>query len=127
MSMFLFALVLVNPFGFASPSLAPNASASLGPNVSVQYRQNQYQNHHAMNQPYRHRRNSRNIGHAYSHAGNSAGRGGKLFGKNISRAKPLKAGKEFGRGMGGFGKGIGKGTGLTGRKAGMTTKRAVTP
>ena len=122
MSMFLFALVLANPFGFASPSLGPNVT-----NVTVQNRQNQYQNHHAMYESYRRRRNSRSIGHAYSHAGNSAGRGGKLFGKNIARAKPLKAGKEFGRGMGGFGKGIGKGTGLTGKKAGMTTKRTVTP
>jgi hypothetical protein len=74
----------------------------------------------------RHRRH-RGIGHAYKNAGKSAGHGGKRFGKNMARGRPLRAGKEFGKGMGGFGKHTGKGTARTGKKVGKKVKQAVTP
>jgi hypothetical protein len=74
----------------------------------------------------RHRRH-RGIGHAYKSAGKSAGRGGKRFGKNMARGRPIRAGKEFGKGMGGFGKHTGKGTARTGKKVGKKVKTAVTP
>ena len=55
------------------------------------------------------------------------GRGGKGFGKNISKGKPLKAGKDLGKGAGGFGKGVGKGTAGVGKKIGHKTKKVFTP
>ena len=73
------------------------------------------------------RRRHRGIGHAYKHAGTSAGRGSKHFAKNVAHGKPIKGGKEFGKGMGGFGKYTGKGTARTGKKVGKTVKHAVTP
>lgn len=106
-SMFLFAILLVLPFIFAGSSLRANASLQ-DPNPN--------QNRRVMNVPQRRRRTGRDvarrkhrgIGHAYKGGGKSAGRGGKRFGKNISRGKPVKGGKELGKGMGGFGKGSGK-------------------
>ena len=75
----------------------------------------------------RDRRKHRGIGHAYKSAGKSAGRGGKRFGKNIARGKPIKGGKELGKGMGGFGKHTGKGTARVAKKVGRKIKHAVTP
>ncbi len=126
-SMFIFAILLVLPFVFAGSSLRANAS--------LQDQQNPNQNRRVMNVPQRRRRTGRDvarrkhrgIGHAYKGGGKSAGRGGKRFGKNISRGKPVKGGKELGKGMGGFGKGVGKGTGRTGRKVGRKLKHALTP
>src|SRR6266496_2241594 len=123
-SMFLFVMSLALPFAFAGSSLRANAS--------VQDPQNQDQNRRVMHVPHRRRRTGRDlarrkhrgIGHAYKHGGKSAGRGGKRFGKNIWRGKPVTGGKELGRGMGGFGKGVGKGTGRTGRKVGRKVKHA---
>ena len=126
-SMFLFTILLVLPFAFVGPSLRANAS--------VQDQQNQDQKRGVMYVPHRRRRTGRDvarrkhrgIGHAYKQGGKSAGRGGKRFGKNISRGKPVKGGKELGKGMGGFGKGVGKGTGRTGKKVGRKVKHALTP
>ena len=120
--MFLFTILLVLPFTFACSSLRVNASV-------------QDQNRRVLQVPHRRRRTGRDvarrkhrgIGHAYKYGGKSAGRGGKRFAKNISRGKPVKGGRELGRGMGGFGKGVGKGTGRTGRKVGRKVKQAVTP
>lgn len=74
---------------------------------------------------------SRGIGSAFSQAGKSAGRGGARFGKNIARGRVLRAGKELGKGMGGFGKHTGIGMGRVGKRTGQTvgraTKRAFTP
>ncbi len=125
-SIFLFAfLFFVLQSAFAGSSLQANANAQ------------DPQNHerHVMYVPYRRRRTGsdvarrkhRGIGHAYKQGGTSAGRGGKHFARNISRGKPLKAGKELGKGMGGFGKGVGKGTGRTGRKVGSEVKHTVAP
>lgn len=75
----------------------------------------------------RDKRKHRGIRHAYKQAGKSAGRGGKRFGKNVAHGKPIKGGKEFGKGMGGFGKHTGKGTARVGKKVGKTIKHAVTP
>ena len=126
-SMFVLAVLFALPYAFAGRSLRAN--------TSVQDQQNQNQNRRVMHVPYRRRRSGRDIarrkhrgiGHAYKQGGKSAGRGGARFGKNISRGKPLKAGKELGKGMGGFGKGVGKGTGRTGKKVGRKVKHAVTP
>jgi hypothetical protein len=74
----------------------------------------------------RDRRRSKSIGSAFKRAGLSAGRGGKLFGKNIAKGKPIVAGREFGKGMGGFGKHSGKGFGRTGKKIGKSVKRVFT-
>lgn len=52
-------------------------------------------------------------GHSFKKSGTSAGRGGSDFGKNISHGKPIKAGRHFGKGIGGFGKNLGKGVGKT--------------
>jgi len=68
----------------------------------------------------------RGIGHAYKHAGISAGRGAKRFGKYLARGRVLKAGKEFGKGMGGFGKGVGIGTARTGKKTARAIRHAFT-
>jgi len=120
-------MLLALPVAFAASSLRANAS--------VQDQQNQDQKRRVLQVPHRRRRTGRDvarrkhrgIGHAYKYGGKSAGRGGKRFAKNISRGKPVKGGRELGRGMGGFGKGVGKGTGRTGRKVGRKVKQAVTP
>lgn len=96
---------------------------------------NQDQNKRKLHVPRRHRRHRKGqdvkrhkgIGHAYKQGGKSAGRGGKRFGKNIAHGKPVKGGKELGKGMGGLGKGVGKGTGRAGKKVGRKIKHAVTP
>jgi hypothetical protein len=96
-SMFLFTILLVLLFAFVGSSLRANAS--------VQDQQNQDQNRRVMHVPHRRRRTGRDvarrkhrgIGHAYKHGGESAGRGGKRFGKNISRGKPLKVEKNWAR------------------------------
>lgn len=101
----------------------------------VQDQQNQVanQNKRKLHVPQRGRRRHRDtqrhsgIGHAYKGAGKSAGHGSKRFARNVRHGKPVKGGKEFGKGMGGFGKGVGKGTGRTGKKVGTTVKHAVTP
>jgi hypothetical protein len=56
------------------------------------------------------------IKNAFARSGRSAGRGGKLFGKNIAKGRPVRAGKEFGKGMGGFGKHFGKGMSRTAKR-----------
>ena len=58
----------------------------------------------------------RGIRSAFKKAGKSAGHGGKRFGQNMARGRPVRAGKEFGKGMGGFGKHTGKGVGRTMRR-----------
>jgi hypothetical protein len=58
----------------------------------------------------------RGIRSAFKKAGKSAGRGGKHFGQNMAQGRPVRAGKEFGKGMGGFGKHTGKGVGRTMRR-----------
>ena len=74
----------------------------------------------------RDRRRSKSIGGAFKNAGLSAGRGAKLFGKNIAKGKPIVAGREFGKGMGGFGKHSGKGFARTGKKTAKSIKKAFT-
>ncbi len=56
------------------------------------------------------------IRHSFKKAGKSAGRGGKRFGQNMARGRPVRAGKHLGKGMGGFGKHTGKGIGKTMRR-----------
>ncbi len=73
------------------------------------------------------RRKRRGIRRSYRRAGVSAGRGGKRFGRHIAHGRPIKGGKEFGKGMGGFGKHTGKGTAGVGKKVGRKVKHAVTP
>ena len=58
----------------------------------------------------------RGIRSAFKEAGKSAGRGGKGFGLNIARGRPIRAGKHLGKGMGGFGKHTCKGIGRTMRR-----------
>jgi hypothetical protein len=66
------------------------------------------------------RRRRRGIKSAFARAGRSAGRGGRRFGQNMARGRPVRAGKELGKGMGGFGKHTGKGIA-------RSVRRAVTP
>lgn len=66
------------------------------------------------------RRRSRGIKSAYARAGRGAGRGGKRFGQNIAKGRPIRAGKEMGKGMGTFGK-------YTGKGVARTTKRIFRP
>ncbi len=73
------------------------------------------------------RRRHRGIGHAYGRAGRSAGRGSKRLASNTVHGRPVRGGKEFGKGMGGFGKHTGIGTARVGKKVGGGIKRAVTP
>lgn len=63
----------------------------------------------------------------FKEAGKSAGRGGKRLGRNMADGRPVRGGKEFGKGMGGFGKHVGIGTGKIGKRIGKATKRAFTP
>ena len=111
--------------------------ASFARALAVQDQQNQNTNQdqtkRKLHVPHRrHRKGSdvrkhKGIGHAYKQGGKSAGRGGKRFGKNIAHGKPVKGGKELGKGVGGLGKGVGKGTGRAGKKVGSKIKHAVTP
>lgn len=64
----------------------------------------------------RDRGRGRGIRHSFKRAGKSAGRGGKRFGTNMAQGRPVRAGKELGKGMGGFGKHTGKGVGKTMRR-----------
>lgn len=66
------------------------------------------------------RRKGRGIKSAFARAGRGAGRGGKRFGQNMARGRPVRAGKELGKGMGTFGKHTGKGIA-------RSVRRAVTP
>jgi len=67
-------------------------------------------------------RRGQGIGSAYRRAGRSAVRGGSRFGKNIGRGRPVRAGKQLGKGVGGFGKHVGIGTARVGRKIGRSVK-----
>lgn len=49
------------------------------------------------------------VGATFANAGRQAGSGSKAAASEITKGKPVAAGKEFGKGMGRFGKGIGKG------------------
>lgn len=69
----------------------------------------------------------RGIGGSFKEAGKSAGRGGKRLGQNMADGRPVRGGKEFGKGMGGFGKHVGMGTGKIGKRVGKATRRALTP
>lgn len=62
------------------------------------------------------RRRSRGIKGAFARAGRGAGRGGKRFGQNMAKGRPVRAGKELGKGMGTFGKYTGKGLGRTAKR-----------
>ena len=91
--------------------------------------QNQNANHNT-NRRRRHvtrRHRRQGIKEDYAGAGKSAGHGGKRFGKNIKHGRPVKAGKELGKGMGDMGKGVGHGTKQVGKKVGKGIKKAVTP
>ena len=66
------------------------------------------------------RRRGRGIKSAFARAGRGAGRGGRRFGQNMARGRPVRAGKELGKGMGTFGKHTGKGVA-------RSVRRAVTP
>jgi hypothetical protein len=66
------------------------------------------------------RRRGRGIKSAFARAGRGAGRGGKRFGQNMAKGRPVRAGKELGKGMGTFGK-------YTGKGVGRTAKRVFTP
>jgi hypothetical protein len=118
-----FALLVIE-----SPSSLARANAFQNSNSSTTTNTNR-----KMNVPHRRRhvstdrRKHKGIGHAYKGAGKSAARGGKRFGKNIRHGKPIKGGRELGRGMGGMGKGVGKGTGRVGRKVGHKIKKVVKP
>lgn len=46
---------------------------------------------------------------SFANAGRQAGSGSKAAAHEITKGKPVAAGKEFGKGMGRFGKDIGKG------------------
>lgn len=73
------------------------------------------------------RRRHRGIGHAYGRAGRSAARGASRLARYTAQGRPVRGGKHFGKGMGGFGKHAGKGTARVGKKIGRGFKRAVTP
>jgi hypothetical protein len=62
------------------------------------------------------RRRHRGIKHEYKESGLSVGHGGRRFGKHMKHGRPLHAGAQFGRGMGGFGKHFGKGTARVGKR-----------
>ncbi|HEX8143498.1 MAG TPA: hypothetical protein VF553_12935 [Pyrinomonadaceae bacterium] len=66
------------------------------------------------------RRRGRGIKSAFARAGRGARRGGKRFGQNMARGRPVRAGKELGKGMGTFGK-------YTGKGVARSVRRAVTP
>jgi len=58
----------------------------------------------------------RGIKSAFARAGRGAGRGGKRFGQNMAKGRPVRAGKELGKGMGTFGKYTGKGVARTAKR-----------
>jgi hypothetical protein len=65
--------------------------------------------------------------HAYGQAGKHYGQGGKRFGKNIRHGKPIKGGKELGKGVGKGSKNVGQGTARVTKKVARKVKHAVTP
>ena len=65
--------------------------------------------------------------HAYGQAGKNYGRGGKRFAKNIRHGKPVKGGKELGKGVGHGSKNVGQGTARVTKKVAHKVKHAVTP
>ncbi|HEV7859138.1 MAG TPA: hypothetical protein VGO91_11020 [Pyrinomonadaceae bacterium] len=69
----------------------------------------------------------RGIRGSFKEAGNSAGKGGKRLGQDMGDGRPVRGGKEFGKGMGGFGKHVGIGSGKIGKRVGKATRRALTP
>jgi len=84
------------------------------------------------------RARNRSIGSAYRRGGRYYARGGKRLArgtvrsaKNVGRAKPIVAGRELGKGAGGFGADtargtaqVGVGTARVGKKVGRTTRNA---
>ena len=124
-SVLFFALALLAAWPLCGGSVA-QAAAPLS-NVS------QHETH-TMRVPVRRRRRvrgdhrrGRGIGHAYGRAGRSAARGAARFAKHTAQGRPVRGGKHFGKGMGGFGKHTGIGTARVGKKIGKIFKRAFTP
>lgn len=62
------------------------------------------------------RKKGRGIKSAFGKAGRGAGRGGKRFGQNMAKGRPVRAGKELGKGMGRFGKYTDKGVARTAKR-----------
>lgn len=100
-------LALFQPGVSASPLLLRAQDEGEGRRMTVPHRGRRVR---------RDRARRRGIRSAFKKAGKSAGRGGKRFGQNMARGRPVRAGKEFGKGMGGFGKHTGKGIGRTMRR-----------
>ena len=113
-SVFLFSLLFALQFPGAGFETAANARAS----------QDEPQQRRVLTVPDDGRRRrirpdrprGRGIKSAFSRAGRGAGRGGKRFGRNMAKGRPVRAGKELGKGMGTFGKYTGKGVARTAKR-----------
>ena len=121
--LFLIALALL--FVPAFVELSPASAA----NVAAQENQNREARPSSEGRRRRGRRRHRRrgIGQSYKQSGTSAAEGGKRFGKNISRGKPIKAGEGLGQGMGRAGKSVGQGSKQVGEKVVDKTKKVVKP
>ena len=113
--LFLTALLLASPFAYTAYS--PHAVAS-----ALQEGQDERRvlrvpedGRRRRVRPER-RRRGRGIKSAFGRAGRGAGRGGKRFGQNMAKGRPVRAGKELGKGMGTFGKYTGKGVARTAKR-----------
>lgn len=113
----LFVVFLVTPLagdsGLAclSPDIIQEQNNQAGQEITVPQRRRRH-----LRREVRRRRGRRSIRRAFRRAGTSAGHGGKRFGQNMARGRPLRGGKEFGKGMGGFGKHTGRGMARIGRR-----------
>ena len=94
------------------PDLFQTISNQSGREITVPQRRRR----HLRREVRRRHRRHRSIRHSFKKAGTSAGRGGKLFGKHMARGRPVRGGKELGKGIGGFGKHTGKGVARIGKR-----------
>lgn len=118
------ALLFVPAFIELSPTSAGNVTAQENQNREARPSSEARRNRRRHGRR-RHRR--KGIGESYKQGGTSAAEGGKRFGKNISRGKPIKAGEGLGQGMGRAGKSVGQGSKQVGEKVVDKTKKVVKP
>ena len=113
----LFGLLLALSFVSLAPARAQESSQNTQAKHKLHVPQTGHKRH-----GHEHRR-PHGAKSSYSKAGKSAGHGGKSFGKDVGHGKPIKGGKELGKGVGGAGKDTGKGTAKVGKKVGKGTKK----
>jgi Ni/Co efflux regulator RcnB len=123
--LFLIALAVLFAPAFVALSPASASTMTGQANQNTEARPSSEVRNRGRHKRRKHRRHG--IGQSYKEGGTSAARGGKRFGKNIARGKPIKAGQELGQGAGRAGKNVGQGSKQVGEKVVDKTKKVVKP